>query len=133
MINWLWANWLWVLVIYWIFGDAILGLLSTVLAAIVAPFAALSERKHRREREITELTRRVLEAQPPPGTVRTRARPEDPPRQDPGSWDLPRCHHEVVKPVREEATGKLVAWMCQNPQCTREFPPDSQVLRTEDK
>jgi hypothetical protein len=44
---------------------------------------------------------------------------------------LGSCPHKTVVPVRD-GEGTLVAWLCANPVCDAEFPPESAVLRDAD-
>lgn len=48
-----------------------------------------------------------------------------------GAPAVTTCAHLKVVPVRTGG-GDLVGWLCANPVCGKQFPPDSQVLAEED-
>jgi hypothetical protein len=48
-----------------------------------------------------------------------------------GQRSITGCSHVQVVPVRL-ADGTLVRWVCANPVCAREFPPESAILAEED-
>jgi hypothetical protein len=48
-----------------------------------------------------------------------------------GQRSVTGCPHLKVVPVRL-ADGTLVRWVCANPVCSREFPPESAILAEED-
>jgi len=109
--QWLAHYWGWLL-----FWCIVLGVPGSV-----AEFGRRTLRtRHRRRLEIIEARTKAAG-----GGKRAARDPGEPQRSVTG------CTHLNVVPVRL-SDGTLVRWMCTNPLCRREFPPESAILAEEE-
>jgi hypothetical protein len=122
ILNWGYHHW-WLLWFLWIFGffdgvqDFFLGIMASIAAVFHGPSSKKTELARARERQALAEAN-LLNAQ----TARAEfARSSDSP-----SAGGP-CHHLSLAPVFERdglEAGELLRWICKNPLCEKDFPPD---------